>query len=161
MDSKGSDELRLGLGPRIVTVGIWGKVRLERHVQAKFESVYAYTKHCDEQQANINVELEAKKYRGCGHLTYRACLFDADQQAVAQVEGELQGGKAGFNLHVSQPQLWWTHDLGKPYLYQLETVLLADGVEVDRREQRIGIRTVELVLKDEQESLHLLFILTV
>jgi beta-mannosidase len=137
-------------GPRIVTVGIWGKVRLERHVQAKFEGVYAYTKHCDDQQANINVELEAKKYRGCGHLTYRACLLDANQQAVAQAEGELQGGKTGFNLQVSQPQLWWTHDLGKPYLYQLETVLLADGVEVDRREQRIGIRTVELVLEDEQ-----------
>ncbi|WP_338540075.1 beta-mannosidase [Paenibacillus tundrae] len=139
-------------GPRIVTVGIWGKVKLERHVQAKLEGVYAYTKRCDNREADIKVELEAKKYRGCGHLTYRALLLDENQQVVAQADGELLSGKVGFDLQVSQPQLWWTHDLGKPYLYQLETVLYADGVEIDRKEQRIGIRTVELVLEDEQRQ---------
>ena len=46
-----------------------------------------------------------------------------------------------FNaLEIDRPRLWWTHDLGKPELYEMSLTASLDGVLSDSAAQSFGIR---------------------
>lgn len=45
-------------------------------------------------------------------------------------------------LHISNPQLWWPVELGKPVLHTLEVSFVKNGVVSDRQRARVGIREV-------------------
>jgi len=53
-------------------------------------------------------------------------------------------------LTVQSPRLWWPNGYGKPQLYHLRLMFIADGNEADSKELRFGIReiTYELSLLD-------------
>ncbi len=47
-----------------------------------------------------------------------------------------------FELSISHPKLWWTHDLGKPNLYSLEMNFETNHKISDSIKMKFGIRTV-------------------
>ncbi len=59
---------------------------------------------------------------------------DAEQPGLEKLCGECE-------LTVDEPVLW---DVHKPYLYNIEIVLLESGKEQDKYEDRIGIRTISI-----------------
>ncbi|WP_213655607.1 glycoside hydrolase family 2 protein [Paenibacillus vini] len=208
-------------GPRMVTVGIWGKVRLERRRSAKLEGVYAYTITADSAQAKVSVQTEVTAYRtdlpmeveirllkaGGQLVTGSAAASAAEPNAVSsdavepsaveqravepsaveqravepsavcstavrpiapfgsrkKVYGPGSRGRqitVAAELGVEAPRLWWTHDLGEPYLYTLEVVLRSeDGLVLDRYEQPFGIRTLDLALEDPEGERLFAFVL--
>ena len=81
--------------------------------------------------------------------------------AVTQQTASVKGNVCTVQLTVAQPQLWWTHDLGKPYLYTLHVELIdsANDVCVAKKSQRVGIRTIKLQLENEQGQPHFQFVL--
>lgn len=146
-------------GPRLVTAGIWGKVHLRRSAHARIESVYAKTLSIADEEAVLLIETEVKRYNPAAKLTVKASLLNAQGHLVAEQVQALQGGRSESLLHIANPNLWWTHDLGSPYLYQLEMTLLVDDMAVDSCVQPFGIRSIELQLKDEQGNHSFTFIL--
>ncbi len=52
-------------------------------------------------------------------------------------------------LVVSEPRLWWTHDLGTPELYRLSLSCLADGRPSDAANTIFGIREVEQYVNEQ------------
>ena len=61
-------------------------------------------------------------------------------------------GRAHGTLTVPAAELWWTHDLGAPALYEAAITLL-DGKEVvDRTTDRVGLRTIVLDRADDPEG---------
>jgi len=138
-------------GPRMMTTGIWGRVRLEKKRFARLDSVYARTMSIDGGEAVVRIDAEATAFRGFRdrRLTCEVSLVDREGRAAAAGTIALEGGKGAAELRVANPHLWWTHDLGEPYLYRLEAKLLVDGEETDRYEAPFGIRTIELMLKDD------------
>lgn len=169
-------------GPRIVTTGIWGPVRLERHKLAKLTSVYAATLSARAEEAVIQVSAEVEAYRSGTAAVAVARLLDAEGEEVASATlsvldaGETLVGRqaalrrafpnaihtkgaASAELRVACPRRWWTHDLGEPYLYTLQVTLLAGDEEIDRYEQPFGIRTLELSLQQPDGSPSFAFIL--
>ncbi len=151
-------------GPRMVTVGIWGKVRLEQKRMAKLAGVFARTASLiqgDNGQAEVKVTVETEAFRGNRdrRQSIELRLLDRDGQTVAESAVQPSDGRAEIVLTVASPKLWWTHDLGEPYLYRLEAKLLVDGEETDWYGADFGIRTVELALKDEQGNHAFAFVL--
>lgn len=51
-----------------------------------------------------------------------------------------QEGKG--QIIIDDPQLWWVNGLGGQPLYEVEAVLLQDGIQVDSWKRRIGLRTM-------------------
>ena len=137
-------------GPRMVTVGIWGSVRLERRRAAKLGSVFVQTLSAGKEEAALKVAVDTVAYHKLAQLTAEIKLFTREGEVAASAAISLKGGaQASAELAVKQPQLWWSHDLGEPYLYELEVQLYADGEQVDSYRKRCGIRTIELQLEDE------------
>lgn len=69
----------------------------------------------------------------------RSTLLDAAGEKVATDESDVEAGAARARLSVSNARLWSVDD---PYLYTLETELIADGRPIDRRQTRVGIRSI-------------------
>ncbi|SFF12049.1 beta-mannosidase [Paenibacillus algorifonticola] len=137
-------------GPRMVTVGIWGGVRLERRRAAKLGSVFVQTLSAGKEEAALKVAVDTVAYHKQAQLTAEIKLFTREGEVVASAGLSVKGGReASAELAVKQPQLWWSHDLGEPYLYELEVELFADGEQVDSYRKPCGIRTIELQLEDE------------
>jgi beta-mannosidase len=136
-------------GPRMVTVGIWGKVRLESHRLAKLDSVFARTLAADLKEATVRVSVEAAAFRKGQELTAEVRLLTREGQTAASAQLPINANTGAVDLQVADPKQWWTHDLGEPYLYELEVTLFVNGVQTDRYIKPFGIRTIELQLKDE------------
>ncbi|WP_338552374.1 glycoside hydrolase family 2 protein [Paenibacillus sp. KS-LC4] len=137
-------------GPRMVTVGIWGGVRLERRRVAKLDSVFVQTLSAGKEAAALRVAVDAVAYHKQAQLTAEIKLFTREGEVAASAAISVKGGReTAAELVVKQPQLWWSHDLGEPYLYELEVQLLAAGEQVDSYRKRCGIRTIELQLEDK------------
>lgn len=149
-------------GPRMVTVGIWGKVTIERRIRAKIDSVHARTTAAGQAQATVRVDVDVNAYRNKQHSYNGESLYGTMPQMECEIRllseaGDVvagsrlpvEGKKATADLHMAEPRYWWTHDLGEPYLYNLEVRLFADGEQVDSYQQKFGIRTIELELHNE------------
>jgi len=49
-------------------------------------------------------------------------------------------------FNIEEPKLWWSHNIGEPFLYHLEIKLMtADGANIAFKTQSFGVRTVELI----------------
>lgn len=79
-------------------------------------------------------------------------VLDLQDNGTCSVPVELAAGEEKIvaitpeqaaNLHVENPRVWWTYDLGTPELYALNVTVEADGVTSDRKDVTFGIRTIE------------------
>ena len=138
-------------GPRLPTVGIWRPVALRRQRQAAIQGVHFATLEIDpaRERAQVRVSVEVERFAGEGPLEAAVTLIPPDgtgtvveHMLILSGPDDRLAGEAA--LSVAQPALWWPHGLGKPSLYTLRVRLLQAGHELDRVEQRVGIRTLTL-----------------
>ncbi|MGH3146034.1 MAG: glycoside hydrolase family 2 protein, partial [Rubrobacter sp.] len=145
-------------GPRLPTVGIWRPVELCRERRTTVRGVHFHTLDLDPEgtRAAVAVRVEAERFAGKDPVSVAIALSGPDGDPVAghsivlDGEGPRLAGTA--YLTVESPRLWWTHDLGEPALYGLSVELEHEGEVLDRRESRVGIRTLELDQSPEPEE---------
>jgi beta-mannosidase len=136
-------------GPRLPTVGIWRPVELRRERRAAFRGVHFYTLEIDSasNRAVVAVRIEAEGFAIDGSLRATIALAPEGEPAIEHaviLAGEGPHLEARAYLVVEKPNLWWTHDLGEPALYDLRVSLAQDGASVAHHQSRVGIRTLEL-----------------
>ncbi len=129
-------------GPRLITVGIWKGVELNIRQKARIETVAVRTETITANQARLGIEIETRSYGKELRLQARVKLGEGAGAVTRTID--LGPGKTTVNLTVDNPRLWWTHDLGEPYRYDLR-VTLKDGTDIlDQYSAKIGIRSLEL-----------------
>jgi beta-mannosidase len=144
-------------GPRILTVGIWKDVRLEKRKIAKIESVYARTLDIQDSRALVQIDICTKNFVRGKQLRAEIMLKDQEQQFFRAVN--MDKDRATLTLNIDHPKLWWTHDLGEPHLYQLAVVLKWEDEVLDTYETEIGIRTIEVMQRDREGNRRFTFVL--
>lgn len=154
---KAQMNFRWDWGPRLITVGIWKDVSINIFHQAKLDQVFVSTKSVDNNEVELEFEITAELFekkdgiKAEVELTGNGMLFS---KTVS-----LDKGVAKFSLMVNQPKLWWTHDLGEPYLYNC-LVNLVNGSEVlDSYHTKVGIRRLEVVREAENGAKRFTFVL--
>lgn len=73
---------------------------------------------------------------------YPVQLLDYTKSLRAKDYPESQFFEQEFDME--NPKLWWPHDMGEPFLYEVEISLKVDGCICDRLCFDFGIRTIEL-----------------
>lgn len=122
-------------GPRFVTAGIWGDVRLEAWTGNRLANVRVTQHHAADGSVTIALvpELARPEPLACS-VRWRLAFGD-----LIMAEGRVP------QIHVASPQLWWPNGHGAPSLYTLELeVLRSDGRRVGHWKRRIGLRTIRL-----------------
>ncbi|MEN9934557.1 MAG: hypothetical protein RLZZ387_1136 [Chloroflexota bacterium] len=132
-------------GPTLLTAGPWLPVRLEAY-DARVSDL-----HCpasvseDLATATLPVAVDLELVRGVelADLTVRVELLDPEGAPVAGAE--LPTGVLQAELTLAVPRLWWPSGYGDQPLYRLVVAVTCGGQELDRREQRIGLRRLRLL----------------
>jgi len=136
--------------PRLVSVGIWREVRLEGFRSARLKDVFFRTEEIAQDQARVRVTVDVEAWSATEPLTVQVCMSRESQSIAAEVP--LIEGMAEVVLDIAQPALWWTHDLGKPALYDLRVSLRAGDETLDTHQERVGIRTIRVDQSPDPEE---------
>lgn len=118
--------------PHLLFCGITGDVFLRAFDGGILERVRIKQVHRDGKVTlNLSPEFRGEKR----DVTYVLVAPDGTRR-------EYDGGKDGFEIAISSPELWWTHDLGAQPLY---TLLARTDEQTDSPlEYSIGLRTLTL-----------------
>ncbi len=136
-------------GPRLVTTGIWRPVKITCANQAVLEDVYFRPLHVSTDSAVYSFEPEVKNYTQAfdGKLVYRVNGEVVKEEAVQLPVGNK---RLTSEIFFQDPDLWWCHGYGEPYLYDIEVALERDGKVIDTFTDRLGIREVKLVQEPDE-----------
>lgn len=134
--------------PRLIPSGVWDDLNLEvRNASNLTYSALLYKMGDDLKSANLTLELEGENIKGC---TYFWELLDMDGKCAVQQSGAIDADSVSIDEGAfMNPELWWTHDHGKPYLYTFKLTLLSpEGKKLETRAEKVGFRRVRLVMNE-------------
>jgi beta-mannosidase len=133
-------------GPKLNTAGIWKDVSINAWDDLKFESVFIRQQEINEEKANLLVEIEIKS-----PSDKAINLFTKINTEIISSTISLKKGMHTYKIPIEivNPKLWWTHNLGEPYLYTFHFQLISDGKIKDEKSIKKGIRTIKLITKKD------------
>ncbi|MEP0984107.1 hypothetical protein [Ekhidna sp.] len=125
-------------GPRLVTAGIWRSVYLQSWDDAKMVDVQVIQQSLTKERAELQIVLEITS---TSNFEVKLSTMEKDS-IVSLVEGM---NEIEMSIHIDNPKRWWPNGWGEPHLYKIPVTMKKDGIVIDEREERIGLRTVELI----------------
>ena len=133
--------------PRLIPLGIWDETGLEIRHESHVDDVYVnYTLNEELTCAEIMLEVQACH---SGGKSFRWRLKDAAGRVAATASGLMHDRLIRPGITLEQPQLWWTHDHGSPYLYtSIFEMFDNDGKMLQRVSDKVGFRRVRLVMNE-------------
>jgi len=132
-------------GPRFVTCGVWRPVYFQIYNGAIINDVYFKPDTIDITKAKYNaiVEIEADE-----EIKGKLIVVDTDNSdTLTSFEVNITGGTNEIDIpfEINNPNFWWTHNTGEPFLYNISCQLLIEDKIIDKKESKLGIRTIELI----------------
>ena len=149
-------------GIRLATCGIWRPVRLVFSDVARIEDYYVCQEAVTQAKADVDNRLEINNVTSS---TVSALLkvdyhySDSDTKEIKK-QIELRPGANTVSLPVSieKPHLWMPNGWGEPSLYKFTASLSVDGVEIAKQERNVGLRTVRVVMDDNEHGTSFYFV---
>lgn len=136
-------------GPMLVTCGIWRDIEIIAYNKGRISDISILQDHSEEGAVILDivnfVETTGK------HAFKGKVELEFEGEILLEEEGSFEEGQLQFQLKVEEPRLWWPNGMGEQPLYTLKLYLFDEqGKELDRQTKRIGLRTLELVLEEDQ-----------
>ena len=125
-------------GPRFVTAGIWKKVQLHFWNSAMITNV----KYNQKALTDSYAELEFS-------INIQSAIIGKFQIVINDKSEDIQLQK-GENVvtipySIQNPKRWWPNGLGEANLYSFEIYLIGNNQNSDKKQLKIGLRTIELI----------------
>lgn len=140
-------------GPRYLTAGIWRPVYLDAYSTAAIDRIRFVRE--SRQDSLLGAFTARVTLRGAGPEGGEPVRIIVADSAATTVYGQadvlLAGGEGSettvdIPFAIVQPKLWWPNGLGRANLYTVRTFVTdRTGRLLDRDDQRIGVRKIELV----------------
>lgn len=132
--------------PRLVNVGIPGKIRLEWTDSARIDALTVYsTLETGQKVATIVVRAHVASVNSePTQAIIRVRVPEADRVVESTVELPPGASRQDISVKIDNPKLWWPRPHGDQPLYTVECEIEIDGKIVDSTKRRTGIRKVEI-----------------
>ena len=133
--------------PRLIPLGIWDETGIVVRNRAFVEDVYInYELSSDYKKSDISILASGRETAG---TKYHWSLTDARGNQVLDARGEMHDQLSVSGISLDNPNLWWPHDQGTPYLYlSTFTLFSPSGSEIQKISSRVGFRRVKLVMNE-------------
>ena len=134
------------------TAGIWNSVALEVRDQAWLGTVkiqpFLYrrglaTDNAEDTALDAEIYVSAEVF-AASPGQYEVTAEVGESRASSLVDIRAPSVMATLVVSLAQPHLWWTWDLGEPYLYNCNLSLKAKGQVVYKRMVPFGVRSIGL-----------------
>lgn len=130
-------------GPRLVSSGIWLPVYIKSWESARIVDVFYEQKSVSAEQADLIGHLDVEIIEDAHYKV----VISQNGKPISESKHHLKKGQNNLDipLGIANPTLWWTHNLGKPHLYDFETSIFKGTELVDKKNHQIGIRDIKIV----------------
>lgn len=130
-------------GPRVPSIGVWRPVELVRERKAALRGHHIRTDAIEPDGAHLSVVVDVDLF--ASRAARARVTLTSPSGAADVVTLPVLSDTSHASLIVAEPELWWTHDMGTPSLYDVLIELLdEDDALLAERRDRIGIRTIAL-----------------
>ena len=128
--------------PRLIRIGMYGGVYLEREEDCSISDIKVKTELLPPyKKASVLLDFTLKG-TGVEKCLVQAILADEKGAEVSQCNCT---GDSTIRIDVENPELWWPHTYGKPYIYTLIVYLHdAENRIIDQVQRNIGFRQIEM-----------------
>jgi beta-mannosidase len=136
-------------GPKLITCGITKDIELIAYDEARLEDVYISSQRIKEHKAEMLATFRIHAAKAGSYTLH----FEIEKTLDAwTTEVKLNKGVNTIELpfEIENPLKWWCNDLGNPNLYTFNTQLQSNGLAIDTRKIRSGIREVKLVREKDR-----------
>jgi len=144
--------------PNLNTCGIYKNVYINSWEKLRITNVNLEQKYLSDTMAVViaNIDLESENYYNGNVKIYSPHHeFDTLYEKLEIFEGK-QSYPVKF--YVKDPQLWWCNGMGTPKTYDV-VVEVSTKFRVEKKELKIGLRTIELSTKTDPNGQQFYFIL--
>ena len=143
-------------GIRLATFGIWRPVRLVFSDVARIEDYYVRQASVSASKADVDNRLEITNVTSqpVSALLKVAYHYSANDTKEVQKQIELRPGENTVSMPVmiDNPHLWMPNGWGEPSLYKFTASVSVDGVEVASQERQVGLRSIRVVMEDDEHG---------
>lgn len=143
-------------GIRLATCGIWRPVRLVFSDVARIEDYYVRQASVSASKADVDNRLEITNVTSqpVSALLKVAYHYSTNDTKEVQKQIELRPGENTVSLPVmiDNPHLWMPNGWGEPSLYKFTASVSVDGVEVASQERQVGLRSIRVVMEDDEHG---------
>jgi beta-mannosidase len=134
-------------GPQLPPIGIWKDIRLEAFDQARLEDIHLRQRH-EDGTAIITADVSVDAW-GTSPLFVRIEVERPIDSFIGD-EVKVLDNRASLEIPIENPELWWPNGYGEQPLYDIH-ISLNDGRHLlDRKEFRLGLRSLELRQEPDQ-----------
>ena len=142
-------------GPTLITSGIWRPLHIRQWNYTNLLGVQFIQKKLDESVANMSAVFTfVSDVKDTAIIT----LF-VDSVMVFNQPIDLKAGpnviRGDFNI--TNPQRWWPNGMGRSFLYNCSYQVDVRGKTIAKGNQRVGLRTIELVQQTDSIGRSFLF----
>ena len=130
-------------GPKLPPIGIWRDLRLEQVASARLEDVHLRQQHRNG-AVTLSATVQAERWDNAP-LVAHLKVTTPNGRKTYEAHVPLEGNRGELAVRIKNPQLWWPNGYGAQPLYDVEVSLEAAGAVQDRKQVKMGLRTVELV----------------
>lgn len=134
-------------GPTLLTAGPWKPVYIEAYHGriADLEFVTDIADDLNSAQTHVSVTCEGSTSPRSTNIALRLALYDPTGEKIAEQTLPLAANTLRHIFELENLQLWWPRGYGEQPLYRVVATLYDDTGELDRHEQRLGLRRLQLV----------------
>ena len=134
-------------GPMLPAIGIWKDLRLECTSVARIQDVHL-RQRLEEGTGIIAAVVQTEQWSD-EPLRVEIKVTAPDGQ-VHEVTAGVDSQTASVSVAIENPVLWWPNGYGGQELYQVAVTLLSGTDALDKRQYKIGFRTIELVQEPDE-----------
>ncbi len=133
-------------GPRLVTCGLQG-AEIQTWEDFRMTDVYLKQTNVNSQMATLQAQVTVESTKET-NVTVNIQFGDKTFSQKAAVS---YGSNIVYvDVTIPNPKLWWTHNLGTPYLYDVKINAITEGGQSDEKTMKHGLRTIELVQEKDK-----------
>ncbi|WP_115462671.1 beta-mannosidase [Winogradskyella aurantiaca] len=128
-------------GPKLNVVGIWRPIELVFSNEGRIRDLAISNHQISDSLAVLNLSFSTSNTHE-PDLEFEVLL---NNEPVKTLRDTFPSLNRNLKLNIKNPQLWWPHNIGDPYLYDIKVVVKDDNTVLDTLSTKYGIREVELV----------------
>ena len=134
--------------PKVKTVGIWKNISLINYDIARFTDIFLETKSITDTLAEINARFEIETVKE-EEIMLKIINKNTSETFSSTFKTKVGESEYQMPFTIKNPKLWWTHNLGEPFLYDIQVELIHNRNVLETYSKKLGVRSIELITEKD------------
>ncbi|WP_410006672.1 beta-mannosidase [Aequorivita nionensis] len=134
--------------PKIKTIGIWKNISLINYNVARLKDVFLETKSISDSLAEIVAKFEIETVKE-EEITLKITNKNTSETFSSNFKTKAGESEYQIPFNIKTPKLWWTYNLGEPYMYDIQVELIHNKNVLETHSKKIGVRSIKLITEKD------------